>query len=534
MMTKPPLPTTSIKPVAYAYSRFSTKDQAAGDSERRQKDKAQAWADANGYRLEHLHDPGISAFHGKNQILGQLNFFISSVRARQLGPAPVLLVENFDRLSREVIEEAQSLFLELINGAAVIVTLHNGKRYARGMGLVDIITALVEMDVAHQHSAKLSMRVKEEVDARRAAGKIIHNRSSCPRWLSIDPKRTAFFQNPERVALVRKMFELAGNGLGGEAIARIFNSRHERPWSKAKYWRGETIAEMLRGRAVLGEYQGKAGYFGDPVITPEQWAMINDGTSRAAQGRGKGVVREFNLFTGFTWSGLDGSKMIYRLSGNKGRKTGIYVWHPYLVSVATISGSSQHRHRVPYPIVEERVLWLMGNLDPEMLTRARTGAHDDTQDRLTTAKQQIQSLEKQVSKLIRLTLNDDDPSQSLITELKNHEGQLRAAKAGLEAMELAAAKTHELPTLPDEDALTRPENRRALRKQIAQWCQKIEIHRAHLIVWFTDRTGIKLNLAGEPVASFHDMDEEEYHERRRLNEELAEEQEGFVRQLKAS
>jgi hypothetical protein len=101
-------------------------------------------------------------------------------------------------------------------------------------------------------------------------------------------------------------------------------------------------------------------------------------------------------------------------------------------------------------------------------------------------------------------------------------------------MELAAAKTHELPQIPAEGDLSRPENRRALRKQIAQWCTKIEIHREHLIVWFTHRTGIKVNLSGEPVASFHDMDEEEYHERRHLNEQLAEEQEQFAAQLKAS
>jgi hypothetical protein len=120
-----------------------------------------------------------AAHHGGSQLLG-------SVRARQLGPAPVLLIENFDRMTREVIEEVQSLFLELINADAVIVTLHNGKRYDCGMVLTDIILALVEMEVAHQHSAKLSMRVREAVDARRRAGGIIHNRSSCPRGRSPD------------------------------------------------------------------------------------------------------------------------------------------------------------------------------------------------------------------------------------------------------------------------------------------------------------------------------------------------------------
>jgi len=127
MKTFTPLPTTSTKPVAYAYSRFSTKEQAQGDSERRHKNKAQQWADANGYSPEQMHDPGISAFHGRNQFIGQFSVFLEAVRARQLGPARVLLIENFDRMTREVIEQAQTLFLELVNLGAIIVTLHNGK-----------------------------------------------------------------------------------------------------------------------------------------------------------------------------------------------------------------------------------------------------------------------------------------------------------------------------------------------------------------------------------------------------------------------
>lgn len=523
--------TNTLKSVAHAYSRFSRKEQAAGDSERRQKDKAQAWAELNGCTLNHLHDPGISAFHGRNQIIGQFNLFLSAVRARQLGPNPILLIENFDRMSREVIEEAQSLFLELINAGAVIVTLHNGKRYAKGMGLVDIITALVEMDVAHQHSAKLSMRIKEAIEARKEAGGIIHNRGSCPRWLTIDPKRTAFSPIPARVDLVRDMFARAAKGQGGEAIARAYNARPEPTWTKAKYWRGNTIYEILHNRAVLGEHQGKAGHFGNPVITPEQWAAVNDRTTRAAQGRGNGVIKELNLLTGFAWSGIDGTRMIHRQSGVKNRKTGQRKWHPYLVSTMTISGQSQRCHRVPYRIIEERVIWLMQNLDPKMLTKARTGAHDDTNDRLTTAKQQIQGLEKQVAKLTRLTLNDDNPSPSLIAELKNHESQLKAATEGLAALNLAAMKTHEVPKLPEEEEMARPETRRALRKEIAQWCQKIEIFDANLIVWFTDRHGIKVNLKGEPVAEYHDLDAEEYYEQQQLAEELAIEQQEAATKL---
>ena len=510
MTTNSPLRTTSTKSVAYAYSRFSTKEQAQGDSGRRQKDNAQAFADAEGSSLEHLLDPGISAFHGRNQIIGQFSVFLEAVRARRLGPNPILLIENFDRISREVIEEAQSLFLELINAGATIVTLHNGKRYAKGMGLVDIMTALIEMDVAHQHSAKLSMRVREAVEARRKAGGIIHNRSSCPGWLTIDPKRTRFEHNPERIKLIKEMFARAQKGEGARAIARAFNSRYEPTWTKAKYWREKMIHDVLHTKAVLGEFKGKAGYFGSPVVTPEEWATVNDPTTRRAQGRGNGVIMEHNLFAGFIVSGIDGTRMIHRQSGFKNRKTGQYTWYPFLVSLATINGQTKHPHRISYTGVENRVLWLMENLDPEIMVKVRSGAHDDTQDRVTMANQQIQSLEKQVAKLTRLIVNDDDPSPSLVSQLKDHEAQLRIARTGLEALTVAAKKNREIPVLPNQEEMTRPEVRRALRKNIAQMCEKIEVSDDHLIVWFTKRTGIRVNLTGEPKAAYHDLAEVEF------------------------
>jgi hypothetical protein len=98
-------------------------------------------------------------------------------------------------------------------------------------------------------------------------------------------------------------------------------------------------------------------------------------------------------------------------------------------------------------------------------------------------------------------------------------------------LELAAAKTHAIPIMPDEDELTRPETRRALRKQIAQWCKKVELFEAHLVVWFSDRNGIKVNLSGDPVAQYHDLDEEEFHEQNQLAEERAIEQREFKARL---
>ena len=499
----------SAKPLAYAYSRFSSLQQAEGDSKRRQDSLIKAWPDAEKHEIRSLHDPGISAYSGKNRTIGQFGVFLASLRSGELGAKPILLVENLDRISREEIETAQSLFLEIIRLGATIITLHNGKRYAKGMGLVDIITALVEMDIAHQHSAKLSMRVKAAVDARKRSGAIVHNRSSSPSWLRLDAKRTQFEPIPERVAIVRQMFYLASKGMGPEAIARHLNSTDVPTWfcrkSRHPVWRGTAVANILFGRTVLGEFEGRENYFGAPVVPLELWAEVNNRTRREAQGRGRGVVTESNLLCGLIVSGIDGSSMILRRSGVRSRKTGEYIWHSYLVSNLTTAGKGRHRAR--YDDVERLVLWLFTNLDPALVSRAKQGARSDTQDRITEAAQQVERLTKQIEKVTLLVMTDPEPSPSLMKALKEAESKLTVAEEELSALKFVSANAAAIPVVPDD--LSKPETRRAVRAGIAQWCSHIELGEDELTVWFGERNGIRVNLVGEPKPYPLDLDNEE-------------------------
>ena len=69
---------------AHSYLRYSTPEQAFGDSERRQVEKAREWAAANGYDYDGYRDLGISGFHGKNRAVGALKQFLDDVRSGQI------------------------------------------------------------------------------------------------------------------------------------------------------------------------------------------------------------------------------------------------------------------------------------------------------------------------------------------------------------------------------------------------------------------------------------------------------------------
>lgn len=67
---------------AYSYLRFSTPEQALGDSERRQVEKAEAWAAAKCIPLDKSYaDRGKSGFKGTNRKRGALGRFLKQIKA---------------------------------------------------------------------------------------------------------------------------------------------------------------------------------------------------------------------------------------------------------------------------------------------------------------------------------------------------------------------------------------------------------------------------------------------------------------------
>ncbi|MCU0792982.1 MAG: recombinase family protein [Opitutaceae bacterium] len=89
---------------AYSYLRFSTPEQMAGDSYRRQTELAQRYAEANGLTLDEeltYRDLGVSGYHGANAQSGKLAEFLEAVEKGVVPRGSFLLVESLDRLSRQ-------------------------------------------------------------------------------------------------------------------------------------------------------------------------------------------------------------------------------------------------------------------------------------------------------------------------------------------------------------------------------------------------------------------------------------------------
>lgn len=92
-----------MEPKAYSYIRFSSAKQEAGDSERHQVELSKQYTEKHGLILvDQLTDRGLSAYNGAHRTKGHLGAFLQLVEQGQVAEGSTLIVENLDRLSREL------------------------------------------------------------------------------------------------------------------------------------------------------------------------------------------------------------------------------------------------------------------------------------------------------------------------------------------------------------------------------------------------------------------------------------------------
>src|SRR5262245_50006352 len=157
---------TKTPAVAYSYIRWSTGEQARGDSLRRQTEKATAWCERHHVRLDTsltLRDLGRSAFTGKhrqNPDRNALAAFLKLVEDRRIGAGSYLIVESLDRLTREHIRPALTLLLNLIEaGVRVVQLIPVETVYDDQVEPMTLMMAVMELSRGHSESKVKSERL---------------------------------------------------------------------------------------------------------------------------------------------------------------------------------------------------------------------------------------------------------------------------------------------------------------------------------------------------------------------------------------
>ncbi|HEU0217302.1 MAG TPA: recombinase family protein, partial [Stellaceae bacterium] len=141
---------------AISYRRVSLQRQIKGEGLGRQDDAAQDYCDLTGDQLDATFvDAGMSAFRGKNAAIGRLARFLELAETGTWEHGTKLLVEHFDRLSRDKLTEARQITERILKTGMIIVTLADRQEYtwdAINNDLGKIITMTVMMFKSHEES----------------------------------------------------------------------------------------------------------------------------------------------------------------------------------------------------------------------------------------------------------------------------------------------------------------------------------------------------------------------------------------------
>lgn len=323
-------------PLAFSYLRFSSPQQADGDSIRRQVAKTADWCKRHQAQLDkslELSDQGVSAFKGKhreNPDLHALAAFLNNVKSGRIPRGSYLVVESLDRLSREKIRPALTLLLNLIEAGVKVVQLIPAEAiYDEDVEPMALMQAIMELNRGHSESKVKSERVGAAwARLRKEAGVKVITRK-VPGWIRYDSGKLEII--PERAATVRRIFAMARDGDGVHAIALALNKDKVPVMGRTEFknrsvqWNETVVYHVLKSRATYGEFQPSKGYGSDrqavgdpitnyfpPVITRDTFHAASLALkSRSKNGSGR-RGKHVNLFAGLLRDARDGGSLTYK------------------------------------------------------------------------------------------------------------------------------------------------------------------------------------------------------------------------------
>jgi DNA invertase Pin-like site-specific DNA recombinase len=379
MPNKPELRSTADVRTAYSYIRFSTPEQKKGTSFQRQFENSMAYIRERGLNLDtslNLYDEGRSAFTGDNREKGALSLFLEAIEKGQVARGSILIVENLDRLSREEITKAVSLFLSILQAGIEIVTLGDNRQIYTEESINgnfgQLIYSLSSFARGHEESAIKSQRLSAAWKIKRT-NRTKKMTARAPAWLKLTADRLTFEVISERAALINRIFNLAADGVGHHRIAKILNEESTPTWGRGKFWQSSYIMKLLTNRSVLGEFQphqkpkgGKRIHVGEciedyfpPIIAPELFQKVHGG-QKARRNKGGRVGKQIsNLFTHLAKCGYCEAPMQFV---DKGEGC------TYLVCSSAKSGAGCRYMSWPYAHFEEHFLKFVEELDYSQLT----------------------------------------------------------------------------------------------------------------------------------------------------------------------
>lgn len=476
---------------AYSYHRVSTESQAAsGDGLQRQRENAITFLKSHPEYVLHdeINDAGVSAYKGHNLLSDAgLGRFIASVEAGEVPEDSLLILENADRLSRQGIRKGQTIIQMLfdykINIGLVkfnLILKHNDENDISGAMLVAAALYLGRLE-----SEQKSKRIKEVFQIKRNNAVAGGQKLKLARrpWLKLSDDAMHYNLIPDRIAIVKRMFDLKISGMGVMKIVDTFN--HEglptEGFAKTR-WNTTLISNTIKSKTVLGEYHPrtveyidgveKRQYTGEPILDYYPQIIDEDIFNSANATFKKTVVGRTgsyqHLFRGIMKCGHCGYSMSYKNNG-KSKYTGVkYPDKVYCNGRKSRSTDCTLQYQ-DYKKFEGYILGMLKFLDFSNIVNP-----DDNSHQVTILQTQRIELEAKIKNYAISIgeLKDSSTLPMILGMLKNSEVELTACK--VQISELLASKISVDDSILKLD-LSIDDNRRLVNTYLIKFVSKLEV-----------------------------------------------------------
>lgn len=434
---------------AISYVRFSTLAQKLGDSRRRQMEMAQEWCDKHSVELLTeftFHDLGTSAFRSKNSKTGQLADLLDYARNGRLVRGTYLVVESFDRITRDDLQPAISLLQDIVRAGLRVVTVTDGQIWDEEAisEPMRFIFAVMALSQGHMESAKKSNRITQNWKNARAT----ENRKAFgvfPGWLRRSADGTNWEPIPERVAIIKRIFQLAIDGYGSYTVAKKLNAEGVPGITERRAtWSSGGVSKILVNRAVMGEFEFKTRdkKTNKPVPTgnviPDWYPQIIEPdmfhharaviTSRATLPAKRRDRSYRNLFFGMAHCAQCGAPMIRRNCSGSNRTPG----YGRYVCTDSHNGKTDcptvHAHTAELAMIPQLIAYFSSAFVPgERINAAR--------EAMEGAKGRIADIQRSISRLDEALLYSEGSVADLMKKRNQLVSQEVQAKHDLEEAE---------------------------------------------------------------------------------------------------
>jgi DNA invertase Pin-like site-specific DNA recombinase len=460
----------------YSYVRFSSKKQAEGDSGRRQTDLARSYCDRRGWTLSGatFSDLGVSAFRGKNALVGNLGEFLKAVEHSSIKAGAVLIVESLDRISRQGIDEGFDLIKKILKADILLVTLTPEREFDVS-ATRSLSKGALEIQLILERAAEESERKSERLLAswrdkqRRVRDGEVQRRpdsngraTRCltrrlPAWLCV--KDGVIVAVPERAKVVKRIFQLSAKGHGSGRIVGILTAEGV-PSFSGKGWVKPYVARITRDRRALGEYQpchGRRpagppvpGYF-PPVVSEDLWLKANAQLALRTPKPGR-PGRTINLFSGLLHNARqpgDTYNAAIRFSGRTPTNpTGTK--QRLLISTAAAQGRGQP-FSFPHDTFERAILTVLNEINVAVLFPPDDPQVIPDSERLDAERKDLRNYKQELQEQLE-SRRDKDKIPAALAALASLEAQLvdldqRYAEARLREVHPPSESWKEVKTL---------------------------------------------------------------------------------------